>query len=244
VRGSFQPAIAEPLKTLQDPLAFLPCSTIRDYRKKEQIYDEDQPATSIYMVVSGKITVCRVAPDGSEVVVDIYRSDEFFGESALLNRPFRLFEQASALEKATVMSWSVSEIEDIAMRQPCLTMALLQIVTQRALDLSRRIESFSLESIERRLARALLHFSERLGVPEEDGSVRILPLTHELLSQYVGASRVLVTGHMNRLRAQGLVRYSRKGIVLSRSVLREWLDAAPDPPRIRERMAGASACSE
>ena len=74
-----------------------------------------------------------------------------------------------------------------------------------------------------RLARSLIRFSERLGTSEEDGSVRMVPFTHELLSQYVGTSREIVTHYMNQFRRQGYLRYSRKGIILYRDAFREWL---------------------
>jgi CRP/FNR family transcriptional regulator len=156
------------------------------------------------------------------VVVDIYQADEFFGESALLNLPHRS-EQATALENTKLMTWTTSEIEDIITKRPRLSVALLQILVQRTIDFTHRIESFSVDNIARRLARSLIRFSDRLGTVEEDGSVRMTPFTHELLSQYVGTSREIVTHYMNQFRRQGYLKYSRKGIILYRDAFRGWL---------------------
>jgi CRP-like cAMP-binding protein len=79
------------------------------------------------------------------------------------------------------------------------------------------------DNIARRLARSLLRFSDRLGTLDADGSVRMSPFTHELLSQYVGTSREIVTHYMNQFRKKGYLRYSRKGITLHREALRGWL---------------------
>jgi CRP-like cAMP-binding protein len=92
------------------------------------------------------------------------------------------------------------------------------------MDFGARIESFSIDNIGRRLVRSLIRFSERLGQQSEDGLVDMMPFTHELLSQYVGTSREIVTHYMNQLRRQGYLRYSRKGIALNREALREWLN--------------------
>jgi CRP/FNR family transcriptional regulator len=211
-----------PQRQLEDPLAHLPCSSIVEYRKGEIIYNQDQASTTIFLVIQGKVKVSRLAADGHQVVVDIYQPDEFFGESAFLNLPHRA-EQASALEEARLMAWAAAEIEDIVMKRPRLAVALLQILTQRTLDFTHRIEGFSVDNIARRLARSLLRFSERLGTVETDGSVRMSPFTHELLSQYVGTSREIVTHYMNQFRKQGYLRYSRKGITLHREALRGWL---------------------
>ena len=210
------------LKPLEDPLAHLPCSSILEYRGGQCIYDQQQPSTAIYLVIDGKVKVSRLADDGHQVVVDIYQPDEFFGESAFLNLPHRP-EQATALENTKLMTWSAAEIEEIIARRPPLAVALLQILVQRILEFTHRIESFSVDNIARRLARSLIRFSERLGVVEADGSVRMTPFTHELLSQYVGTSREIVTHYMNQFRRQGYLRYSRKGIVLHRDAFKTWL---------------------
>jgi len=209
-------------RPLEDPLAHLPCSTILEYRKGQTIYSQDQPSSSIYLVIDGKVKVCRLADDGRQVVVDIYQPDEFFGESAFVAQSQRT-ELAVALENTKVMTWGVSEIEDIATRRPKLGIALVQLLVERSMDFGSRIESFSVDNIARRLARALIRFSERLGHQTEDGSVQMIPFTHELLSQYVGTSREIVTHYMNQFRRQGYLRYSRKGILLHRDAMREWL---------------------
>src|SRR6202007_795957 len=49
------PSIAIPQKPLEDPLAHLPCSSIVEYRKGQIIYNQDQPSTSIFLVIDGKI---------------------------------------------------------------------------------------------------------------------------------------------------------------------------------------------
>jgi CRP/FNR family transcriptional regulator len=186
------------------------------------IYNQDQPSTAIYLVINGSIKVSRMAEDGRQVVVDIYQGDEFFGESALLGLPHRA-EQAVVLDNARLMTWTAAEIEDIVMKRPRLAVALLQILVQRTLDFTQRIESFSADNISRRLARSLIRFSERMGSPETDGSMRMAPFTHELLSQYVGTSREIVTHYMNQFRRQGYLRYSRKGIVLYKDAFKEYL---------------------
>jgi len=211
-----------PRKPLEDPLAHLPCSTVQEFRKGQVIYNQDQPSASLYLVLEGKVKMSRLAADGQQVIVGIYKTDEFFGESAFLNLPQRL-EQAAAMENTRVMSWTAAEIEDIILKRPQLGIALLQILAQRALDIKDRIESFSVDNIAQRLARSLISFSEHMGSQEKDGSVHIVPFTHESLSQYVGTSREIVTHYMNQFRRQGYVRYSRRAIVLYPDALQEWL---------------------
>jgi CRP/FNR family cyclic AMP-dependent transcriptional regulator len=204
---------------LEDVLAHLPVSSTINYRKGQVIYSPDHPSKSIYLVSAGKVGISRIAEDGREILLEIVRTDELFGESALLDAS-RRSEQATALENTMLMTWTASHIEDLVMQRPRLAVALLQIFAQRNAEFTHRIESFSIDNIERRLARSLIRFSERLGIPEEDGSVRMMPFTHELLSRYVGTSREVITQYMNRFRKQGYVSYSRQGIRLYRDALK------------------------
>jgi CRP/FNR family transcriptional regulator len=215
-------ARAAPQNALEDPLAFLPCSRIAEFRKGQLIYSQDQPSTSIYLVIEGKVKVSRTGNDGRQVVVDIYQPDEFFGESALLNLPHRC-EQAAALDNTRLMAWSTAEIEDMVAKRPRLAVALLQILAKRSIDFTERIESLSVDNIARRLARSLIRFADREGTGGDNGSARMAPLTHELLAQYVGTSREIVTHYMNQFRKDGHLEYSRRGIVLDRNALGEWL---------------------
>jgi CRP/FNR family cyclic AMP-dependent transcriptional regulator len=174
-------------------------------------------------VVTGKVRVSRIAGNGTEVLLDIVRPDELFGQSAFLGR-VRPPERATAMEPTSLMAWSISEIQGMVMQRPRLGLALLQIVVQRNIDCNQRIEALSQDTIEQRLARSLLRFSERLGAPEQDGSIRMMPFTHEMLARYVGTSREIVTTTMNRFRKLGLVRYSRAGIIIYCDTLKRVLD--------------------
>jgi CRP/FNR family transcriptional regulator len=193
-----------------------------EFRKGQMIYNQDQPSTNLFLVMDGKVKISRVADNGHVVMLDIYTTDEFFGESALLNLA-HCAEQATALESAKVMMWTASAIDEIVKRRPRLAVALMQILVQRTINFTERLESFSMDNIQRRLARTLIRFSARFGTTEEDGSVRMVPFTHELLAQYVGTSREVVTVYMNQFRHQGYLRYSRSGIILHREAFSEWL---------------------
>jgi CRP/FNR family transcriptional regulator len=210
-------------KRLEDVLAHLPISKTREYANRQVIYGLDSYPTSIYLVVKGTVAISHIANDGSEVLLDIVRPDDLFGESAFLQAPHRP-ERAEAIETAEVMSWSVSEMEDLVTKRPRLAVALLQILVQRNVEYTQRIESFAIDSIQRRLARSLLRLSDRLGTPEESGYVRMMPLSHGMLSRYIGTSREIVTHHMCQFRKQGYVDYSRRGISLHRDTLKSVLD--------------------
>ena len=120
------------------------------------------------------------------------------------------------------MSWTTEQLEEVITHRPDLAIALLQFQSRRMVEYSGRIESFFREKVEQRLVRSLIRFSDRLGIPQGDGSVSMIPIAHQLLADYVGTSREVITQHMNGFRQQGYVEYSRRGIRILPSGLKAW----------------------
>jgi CRP/FNR family transcriptional regulator, cyclic AMP receptor protein len=127
------------------------------------------------------------------------------------------------------MAWTRTTIE--TMNRPKFLLAMMQLVVKRSADFMQRIESSSVHGIAGRLGRALVRFSERIGSRPEEGWIRIDPLTHEFLAQYVGTSREIVTHSMVQFRRNGLVTYSRKCILLNVDLINAWLGAVPSVPQ-------------
>jgi CRP/FNR family transcriptional regulator len=211
--------LTPPQKALEDPLAYLPCSQILEYRRG---YDRDEPSTSIYLVIDGGVKISFTSEDGHRALIDIYQVGEFFGEFALVS-PLHRSDQSMAIENTRLMSWTAAEIEDIVIKRPPIGVALLQLLVQWTFALSQRIESFTLGNIPRRLAGCLFRFAERRGVTAaEDGSITMKAFTHEFLSQYIGTTREMTTRQMMEFRRLGYLRYTRKEIILY-PAFREWL---------------------
>jgi len=206
----------------EDVLDHLPVSTTIECCKGQIVYGPHQPSTNIFLIAAGRVKLSQITEGGREILLEIVQRDELFGESAFVNGHHRT-EQATALESAQLMAWPISAVEELVTKRPRLAVSLLQISAQRTIDFAHRIESLSTDKIERRLARSLIRFAERLGIPEGDGSIRMMPFTHEMLSQHIGTSREIVSHHMNQFRKQGYLRYSRQEIVLYHDALAAWI---------------------
>ena len=221
-------------REVEDALMYLPRKGVTDFSRGDVIFDENNPSKALHLVVQGRVKVTIPVEDGGQTVVDIFNTDDFFGESSLLGE-HPVPERAVALDNVTLMSWTRPEIEEQIEKQPRLGIALMQMLVKRGLDYEERLQSFALDKTPERIVRALLRFAEHLGTPAEDGSLRIPPLTHQAISEYVGTSREIVTFQMNHLRQNGFLRYSRRGIQVYTEALREHLNA----PRARTHEPGA-----
>jgi len=209
-------------KPSEDPLAHLPKANTHEFRKGQVIYSTTEPSERVYLVTEGKVMVSRMINEDKQVLMDICQPPELFGESALVNCSSQ-YEQAVALENTKVMSWTAADIIDSVTRQTRLGMVLLQSLSRRESELTWRMQSLAVDTIHLRVARSLIRLSERLGRVREDGSVHLPPLTHKMISQFVGSTREIVTHHMTEFRKLGYLNYSRTGIIIYRDALMEWV---------------------
>ena len=204
-----------------EALSSIPGSETVHFARGQQIYGPEHPSTDVYRVTEGRVKVTRLSGERVTVLVDIYFAGDLFGESALLNLP-RNGEQAVALGPVKAVKWSADLLSETLAFQPRFAVALIGVVAARCAAFKDRMESLSAEDTMHRLARALIHFGSRAPV-HRNGDATLEPLTHEMLAQYVGTSREIISHHMSTLRRHAYISYSRKGILVH-TALQDWLD--------------------
>jgi CRP/FNR family transcriptional regulator len=205
-----------------DPLALLPRTPVREYAKNEVIYGPGDRAENFYLIIQGRVKLSRLPEPDQEVILDFCHKDDFFGETGFLGDG-GYGEQAAALEKTSVMSWSITELRRLMARTPALAPALLRVAVEKLEHERRRIESFCLDPIHRRLAKTLLDLARRGGLPAAGPMIHLMPTTHEQLARYVGTSREIITQHLNQFRRENLLRYSRQGLDVDPAALERYL---------------------
>ena len=202
----------EAAKTLhfEDPLTYLPRKPVQEFARGRSIFDAQQPADHLYVIIVGRVKLGTTSDDGCQIVNRIVGPEGLFGETCLLG--FGGCESAVALDNTTVMAWSRTEVEHQIEQEPRLGIALSQFLVRQCLSLQGRIECMAVLKTPERVMSALLQLADETGSPAEDGAIRIASLAHHTIAEYVGTSREIVTFQMNKLRRLGLIRYSRKYI--------------------------------
>jgi CRP-like cAMP-binding protein len=187
------------------------------------IYRPGEPAESVFLISEGRVKLTRVAENGRESVLDIFRTGELFGELAVLGASNRR-EQATTLDDVTAGVCPAPEFRQRLDADAGLAGWFAQMLGKRLEDAYDRVQTLSFDSIPVRLVRVILRNANRFGSELEDGRIRVQPLTHEALAQQVATSREIVTHYMNDFRDKGLLEYSRKSIDIAPKRLAEILE--------------------
>jgi len=182
------------------------------FPKRCTIYGHSGTADRLYLVLAGNVKLNNTAADGTQSMIRIVPPEGFFGESVLVPQAEPLRESAIAVVPTQVMSWSADEVEANVERQPRLALALCQYFGQCNEVMRERIVAVATQKTGARVAVAMVQLSREIGEIRPDGAMRMNGLTHQVLAEYIGTSREIVTCEMNRLRTQGYVQYSRRYI--------------------------------
>jgi len=182
----------------------------------------------LYLVQSGLVRVSRTTDWGKNVHLDFVKAGEYFGEcclesltETLVSRSYA--EVATCLQGTSLMRWSAQEVWRQAENKPLVYRGLTVLSLRRQREyLERLCEASRLFAVQR-VAFSLFRIGSHLGEKQPDGSVIIPAITHEVLAEAVGTSREIVTREMNRLRALGSIRYTRRSIT---AYLDQLLEAA------------------
>ncbi|HTP87461.1 MAG TPA: Crp/Fnr family transcriptional regulator [Bryobacteraceae bacterium] len=205
-----------------DPTAFLPRKPVQEFPRKHTIYGPGEACDHIYAVRSGRVVLTSAFDSAAPSVTRIVGPKGIFGEAMLVGT-CDPSESAVTLDRTSVMSWSRAEIEQQMMRDARLANALLGYFVIRCAELAERVEALAFYRTPERVMLGLLQLAENLGTPAS-GAMRLAPLTHRIIAEYVGTSRELVTFHMCEFRRAGLLQYSRSFIDANVGLMRKTLE--------------------
>jgi CRP-like cAMP-binding protein len=134
----------------------------RTFGKGQSIFLEGEAAAGFYVVISGRVKVFKLSPDGKEQILHLFGAGELFGEVPVFlggNFP----ANADTLEKSRIFFFPRASFIDLIMRHPSLALNMLAALSMRLRQLTHLIENLSLKEVPGRLAAHLLYLSEHSG---------------------------------------------------------------------------------
>ena len=190
----------------------------------ELLYTMGQPAESVYLVRRGLVKTSLVSPAGQELTLRLYPAGDILGELCLCTGERR--EQAAALEASEVVEIPLTSLLRQLRQEPQAALEFASTVCEHLGEAHEGLRSLSFDPVSQRLARALLGLADRLGEAGARGRRIAHYITQEELAQLIGARREVVSGLLNRLRADGLIGYTRRGLIeVDREALKAYVDS-------------------
>jgi CRP/FNR family cyclic AMP-dependent transcriptional regulator len=192
-----------------DPRVFLTKvgngKTVRDYRPRQAVFAQGDPADAVFYVVSGKVKLTVLSTHGKQAVIAILEAGTFFGEGCLASQPLRM-STAAAIQPSSILRVGKETMVALLHREPEFAELFIAYLLSRNVRIEEDLVDQLFNSSEKRLARLLLllaHFGKE-SKPEP-----VIPkVSQETLAAMVGTTRSRVSYFMNRFRKMGFIHYN------------------------------------
>ena len=203
-----------------DPSVFLTkvgdAKTTREYRSKQVVFSQGDPADAVYYIQAGKIKLTVVSTRGKEAIIAILEGGQFFGEGCLAGQPLRM-ATAIAIQATTVVRVDKATMVRLLHREPQFAELFIAYLLSRNVRIEEDLVDQLFNSSEKRLARLLLllaHFGK-----ESKPETVIPKVSQETLAAMVGTTRSRVSFFMNRFRKLGFIHYNNGGLQVHSALL-------------------------
>ena len=183
------------------------------YAKGTNVFEQDAPATSFFILLDGHLRVAKLTPAGQQVVVRFVAPGEIFGVAKAIGRT-TYPATATAVVDSVALVWASAAWPRLIEKNPALAANALQTVGSRLQEAHTRVVEMSTEQVERRVAHALLRLAKQAGRKVEEG-VRIdFPISRQDVAEMTGTTLHTVSRILSAWEAQGWVEGGRQKIVI------------------------------
>lgn len=169
------------------------------------VFTRGEPAGSVYLVLSGTVSISTLAVSGKRITVEIFQCYDLFGEIAVIDGGVRTAD-ATAMEPVQLLGMPAATFRSVLASSAPLANALLRLVTARLRHTYVLLEDASLRSVELRLAKQVLYLL-KLGATGE-ARVRLQARMHQdELADLLGITTRSIINVLNKWRAEALVSF-------------------------------------
>lgn len=196
----------------------------KEYQKGDTIFSANEEPGVISFIEEGIIEEIDLTPEGTEIIVNIFKPGTFFPMSWAMNKtPNRYFYVAHT--KAVVRQEPPEKTIAFIKDNPDILYNLLQRVFRGTDGIIRRLVLGVSSASKKRLVYELLLEAHRFGEDIGEGQKRIAIRQNELAAR-TGLARETVSRELKNLEDCGYILRYKQGIVVNTSRVEHALDYA------------------
>jgi CRP-like cAMP-binding protein len=185
--------------------------TIKSYDKNELITVSGEEFSGLGIMLSGEAVITKENAAGDRVIIAKIAFGEMFGEMAAFSGGGIWPATVMAKTKCQVMILPpkkiVSSCEKACESHRQLIINMLNIISNKALMLNKKLEYLSIKNIRGKLSTFLLEQYNKIGK-----HTFMLPLKRNELADFLNVSRPALSREMCKLRDNGIIDFHRSSV--------------------------------
>ena len=175
---------------------------------------QGDPATHAYILVSGRVKMLQIAPNGQQITLRIMTPGQSFGGIALLHPKAGFPATAQAEEDSTAVAWDTAHLRELAKSEPSIPLNAMQLMHGYITELQERQQALVTGRVEQRIARILLKLAADSGKKVEEGVLIDMPLTRQDVAEMSGTTLFTVSRTLNEWERSGLLKIGRERVII------------------------------
>lgn len=184
----------------------------RSIEEGEFFFFQGDPATYLYILVSGRAKLMQNNPAGQQVNLRTIGEWQIFGALGAVRDGATYPASAQALEHSKALALKSEVLRDLMQTRPYLSFELMRLMTGYIQEMQERYRELATEKVERRIARSLLRLAAQLGTKMEGGIE--LSFTRQDLAEMSGTTLYTVSRVLSEWERQGLVEAGRERVLI------------------------------
>ena len=173
------------------------------------IFAKGDPGTGLMGVLAGSVKVSVASAEGKDIVLNVFREGEVFGEIALLDGRPRTAD-APAMSDCELIVIERRDFVPFLSGHPDVMLKFIEILCSRLRHTSEQVQDITFLNLPTRLAKTLLQLT---GAGEEGSAAkRKAAITQREISQIIGRSRESTNKQLREWAKRGWVRLERGGV--------------------------------
>ena len=177
---------------------------LTEFTKHEAIYLPCEPIRRIYFLINGKAKLSKIDENGKELILDILKAGEIFGQLAFPEGHYSNTE-VIALERCIIGHIREKDFRNLMKKIPDLCLSTNKLIGTRLLKIENRLEELLFRDVPCRLARLLLRLSDEYPHQITCGLRLDLIVTQQELANLIGSTREMVSTTLNCFKRSGWI---------------------------------------
>jgi len=179
------------------------------YSKEDVIYFENDIDRNVYLVSGGKVRLINYDENGNEILRQIVKKGELFGENLLLGESTRDEYAIACSNKTAVCDVNITIMQKLMRENERFSTTVYQYLGFKIKKMTRRLELLIGKDVSTRITAFIY------DMYEECDEVNIYnALTQKEIACLLATSRESVARVFNDLKEKGIIEYDRKTIYI------------------------------
>jgi CRP/FNR family transcriptional regulator len=196
-------------------------ASLRQIEKKEILFSDGEETRGFYVILSGRVKLFKVSPEGKEQILHIVSAPDAFAEAALfLEGNYPAF--AEAMTDCQLLYFPKRDFVQLIEKNPQLSINMIVTLSHYLKRFTSLIEELSLKEVSSRIAKYVIDLSMKSSKEGKNPKEVELDLSKTQLALKLGTISETLSRTLAKMKAKKIIDVKKnKIIILNREALEE-----------------------